>query len=163
MKVVKHITVILAVLIIWPVSAHALAVGDKVPDYSFSTLDGDRLSAADISGTNALMMVFWATWCPHCKEEIPGINKLHKEYGPRGLKVVGVNVGINDSQKRVKKYMKKYKIAYPVAYDKGSVVTKSFGVQGTPTVIIIDRKGTMRYRSHALPGDLEKHFDSLMN
>ncbi len=163
MKLAKLIIILLLVLTIRPVSAHALAVGDKVPDYSFSTLDGGRVDAADISGTNAVMMVFWATWCPHCKEEIPDINKLHKKYGPKGLKVVGVNVGVNDSAKRVKKYMKKYKIGYPVAYDKGSVVTKSFGVQGTPTVIIIDRKGTMRYRSHALPKDLGEHFDSLMN
>lgn len=159
----RFFTILLFILTVWPVSSHALSVGEKAPEYSIATLNGDKLSSADTSGKNPVMMVFWATWCPHCKDEIPGINRIHKKFKPKGLKVVGVNVGINDSARRVKKYVKKYKIDYPVAYDKGAAVTKRFGVQGTPTVIIIDRKGTMRYRANALPDDLEKHFDALMN
>jgi peroxiredoxin len=75
---------------------------------------------------------------------------------------LAINVGINDSEARAKRYAKKYKISYPVAFDEESRVTKLFNVQGTPTIIITDRRGIVRYRSGAYPDDLAEHFESLI-
>lgn len=145
-----------------PALGRAAAVGQAAPEFTLTTMDGVEFSGGNASGKSPVMMVFWATWCPVCREEIPGVKELYARFAPKGLKLIAVNVGVNDSVKRMEKYVKKYDITYPVAFDTGSKVTRRFGVQGTPTVIIVDAKGIVRYRSAALPDDLGEHFDALM-
>jgi thiol-disulfide isomerase/thioredoxin len=66
-----------------------VAVGKPVPPYVAQVLDGDRTSLADLQGRPVLLNV-WATWCGPCQKEIPALEALHREYGPKGLRVVGV-------------------------------------------------------------------------
>ncbi len=142
-------------------SGFALEVGEAAPAFSLTSSEGASLNLDDFKDKGPLMMVFWATWCPVCKEEIPQIKKIADEFGPRGLAVVGVNVGVNDSPRKMAAYKKKYNLDYPVAFDKGSRVTKTFGVVGTPTIMILDKRGVVRYRSAAVPDDLGEHFARL--
>lgn len=137
-------------------------VGDAAPEFSLKTLDEKPLSLADFKGKQPVMLVFWATWCPICREELPQVKKIAEQFGPKGLSVVGVNVGVNDSPRRAKAYRDKYGIDYPLAFDEGSEVTRAFGVAGTPTVLILDKQGIIRYRDAAVPKDLEDHFAMLM-
>ncbi len=141
----------------------ALDVGDKAPAFSMKTVSGDSfdlLSNSEDSGPT--MLIFWATWCPACKEEIPHVKEIKEKFSKKGLRVLAVNVGVNDSQARVQKFKAKYKMNYPVSFDKGSKITKEYGVMGTPTVMMIDKNGVVKYKSPALPDNLEKHFDSLL-
>lgn len=154
---------VIAVLLIlaWPGSGFAASVGDTSPEFVLKSLDGTEYRSDAIIGKKPLMLVFWATWCPNCKEEIPALKKIHADFGKQGLELIAVNVGMNDSAAKMKRYIEKYKITYPVAFDKGSEITKRFKVQGTPTVIILDKSGIVRYRSAAVPDDLEKHYENL--
>ena len=144
-----------------PGGALAAFVGKPAPDYTLKTLDGETVRGKDMVGKKPVMMVFWATWCPVCEEGIPGIKRIHERLAPRGLEVVAVNVGVNDSEGKARKYVGKYGIDYPVAFDRGSEVTRKFGIRGTPTVVIVDAGGIVRYRSAGLPEDLEERFDDL--
>ncbi len=140
-----------------------LEIGDKAPSFSLNTMEGNSFTQlSDGSDSGPVMLIFWATWCPSCKEEIPHVRDIHESFTSKGLRVLAINVGVNDSQKRVQKFSEKYKMSYPVTFDAGSKVTKEYGVMGTPTVMIIDQQGIVRYKSSVLPENLEDHFESLL-
>ncbi len=154
--------IIVLFLLLLPVTAGAVDVEDSAPDFTLKTMDNGEIRYSDIRGRAPLFVVFWATWCPVCKEEIPRLKEIYSKFKPKGLEFIAINVGVNDSVNKVRRYMKKYAIHYPVAFDKGSTVTRLYGVQGTPTIVIIDRRGTVRYRSATIPGDIAEHLDMLM-
>jgi len=148
-------------LLLFPIALQAADVGDKMPSFSITTLDGKLVESSKLIGKKPVFFVFWATWCPNCKAEIPHINEMDKEFTPLGMEFVGVNVGVNDSVKKVQRFAKKYKIHYPLYFDKGSQLTRKFKVSGTPTVIIVDKGGIVRYRGVSPPMDLAQNFDEL--
>lgn len=148
-------------LIFFPLSLKAADVGDEMPSFTITTLDGKVVESSSLIGKQPVFFVFWATWCPNCKAEIPHINEMAKEFTPRGMEFLGINVGVNDSEKKVQRYAEKYQIQYPLYFDTGSQLTRDFKVSGTPTVIIVDKGGVVRYRDVAPPPDLLLHFDEL--
>lgn len=143
-------------------AAFAVNVEDAAPSFEINTIDGKRFSTEDVVGNAPLFLVFWATWCPVCKEEIPKLQDIYSTFRPRGMEVLAVNVGINDSEEKVLRYIKKYGLDYPVAFDNGSRITRSYGVLGTPTIVIVDRRGVVRYSGASVPDDLDDHFRDLM-
>lgn len=149
-------------LLVAAAPAWSLGIGENAPDFTLVTLDGKAVTLADYKGNKPLMLIFWASWCPACKKEIPQINRLAADFVPRGLAVLAVNVGVNDSAAKAAAYRDKYGLDYPVAFDEGSEVSRAFGVVGTPTVIITDKSGIVRYRGSSVPEDLGKHFARLM-
>lgn len=158
----QRIVGILMLLLVAATPAWSLGVGEAAPDFKLTTLDGKPVALADFKGKKPLMLIFWASWCPACKKEIPQVNRLAADFGPKGLAVLGVNVGVNDSAAKAMAYRDKYGLDYPVAFDEGSKVTRAFGVAGTPTVVIADKSGIVRYRGSAVPDDLMQHFARLM-
>ena len=163
MKTIRKISVIIfgLLILVWPITGFSLEVGDVMPDFVVETLGGETISSSEIKGRHPVMLVFWATWCPNCKREIPHINELLSEFGSQGMRFLGINVGVNDSAKKAARYVKKYKVKYPIVFDEGSKVTRSFGVQGTPTIIIADREGIVRYHGFNVPDDMDSHFEQL--
>lgn len=153
---------IVIILLVLPSSVLALDVGDPAPPFEAQTTAGDKIVLAKMKGNNAIFLTFWATWCQVCKTEIPRLKEIHAQYAPKGMPLIAINVGVNDSVKKVQKYLEHYGITYPVIFDTNSKITKLYGVQGTPTVVIIDKRGVVRYRSAAIPGDLNDHFSGLM-
>lgn len=158
----QHIVGIFFLLLVSATSAWSVGVGEAAPDFTLMTLDGRPVAGTDFTGEKPLMLVFWATWCPVCKEEIPRINRMAADFGPKGLAVLAVNVGVNDSAAKAMAYRDKYGLDYPVAFDGGSKVTRAFGVVGTPTIMIMDKSGIVRFRDTAVPGDLAQHFAQLL-
>ena len=136
-------------------------VGEKCPTFLLKAMDGKEIQSERIKSNNPLFLLFWSTWCPGCKDKIPELKKISSQFAPKGLQVLAVNVGINDSPEKVKRFIKKYRIDYPVAIDEGSQVTKLFRIQGIPTVVIIDKKGIIRYRAHEIPKNLTVLCESL--
>lgn len=86
---------------------------------------------------------------------------MYKELGDR-MEFIGVNVGINEKVEEVKKYINANRLDFQNIFDKDRKIINSFGVMGTPTYIIIDRKGTIRYRDAAVPKDLEEHMKEIL-
>ncbi|MCP4134396.1 MAG: TlpA family protein disulfide reductase [bacterium] len=137
-------------------------VGDTAPGFSLPSLEGRIHQLGDYKGKKAVLLVFWATWCPNCKKEIPGLKKIHNEFSNKNLTILAVNAGVNDSKSKAKRYKEKYKLPYKVLFDKKQQAVKAYSVLGIPTVFIIDINGVIRYRAAALPKDLGAHFSSLV-
>lgn len=103
-------------------------------------------------GKKAVLLNFWATWCPPCREEIPDLVKLHERLNAKGVSVVGVDVG--ESAEKVAAFMKKQKIGYPVLLDSDSKVTGDYGVVGIPTTFLITPDGQIHGTYHAYTAEL---------
>jgi thiol-disulfide isomerase/thioredoxin len=109
------------------------------PDFTLQDLNGHSLRLSDFRG-KAVVLNFWATWCPPCRAEIPWLIAMQKEYGPRGLQVVSVSMdetGRNDIQR----FTRRNGINYPVLFGDAYVASLYGGVQVLPTTYYISRSG----------------------
>jgi thiol-disulfide isomerase/thioredoxin len=112
----------------------------KAPSWELKDLDGKLVKSSDFDG-KVVILDFWATWCAPCKAEIPGFIELQKQYGDRGLAVVGVSLD-EQGPTVVKRFMTQFGMNYPVVL--GDVrLMQDFGGTAIPTTVIIDRSGNI--------------------
>jgi len=140
-------------------TARGTSVGEHAPDFQLTQLDGAPVSLASLRGRPAVV-VFWTAWCPFCKEEAPHINELAAQYEARGVRVLGIN--IQDSEARTAGGVREFGIKYAVARDADARIAKLYKVQGTPTVIFLDKDGIVRYNGNELPKDYAAQLDALL-
>jgi len=133
--------------------------GQTAPPFELASVKGEKVSMESLQGSPAVL-VFWSYYCPSCEEEAPHINKLQSEFGNQGVQVVGINIG--ESEARTMNGIKDWGIKYQVARDEGSKVTTRFGVIGTPTIIILDKNGKVKYNGNKLPEDYPKILDKIV-
>jgi peroxiredoxin len=160
-RIVKTLLLVLSFLTVMAVPAWSVGVGESMPDFALQTFAGSKLSRATLEG-NPLLLVFWNTWCPNCMRELPRINRLAEEFGPRGLKVLAINTGINDAENKARAFWKKYDYGFPTGFDHVFEIGQAFGVRGVPTIFLIDRKGVVRYKHVQLPENMEERFQELI-
>jgi peroxiredoxin len=86
--------------------------GKKAPEFRLRTPEGTRVSLAEYKG-KAVLVNFWATWCPPCKVEIPWFVELQKKYGPQGLQILGIDDDVKDHAE-VARFKQKMGINYPL-------------------------------------------------
>jgi peroxiredoxin len=126
-----------------PVSAE-VSVGTKAPDFKLPTMDGKTISLSDFADKPTLL-VFWATWCPHCRAELPVVQKIYKDLGPKGASFVGVS--LDDNSARAKDFVKSNNITFPVAVAGArNNLLGSYGITGIPTVFVLDKGGVVKAR-----------------
>ncbi len=119
-------------------------VGDAPPAFRLSTLDGGAVDyPAQLSG-KVVVLRFWATWCPFCKDEMKIIQTVWSQSHDRGLEVLAVNAGQEKGD--IADFVAKLGIAYPVLLDPGSKVTRQYGVTGLPMTLFIGRDGRIKGR-----------------
>lgn len=133
---------------------------EPAKDFTITTIDNRTFSLSSYEQHKPVYLFFWATWCPICKKEIPKVKALHEAYGNQ-IEILAINVGLNDSLANVEHYIKEYDIKYPIAFDTNSVISEQFGVFGTPTQVVIDIDGEIRYQGHQYPVGLEGFISQL--
>ncbi|WBU64357.1 TlpA disulfide reductase family protein [Paracoccus aerodenitrificans] len=114
--------------------------GEPVTDTGFTNPDGAELSLSDYKG-QALLLNFWATWCAPCREEMPALNSLQKEFGGENFQVVTIATGRNPLPAIEKFYTEENLDALPVLLDPRQKLAREFGVVAMPATILIDRDG----------------------
>ena len=136
-------------------SAADAAPGKHAPDFELKDLDGNVLRLSQFNGKKSVLLYFWATWCPHCVASRPDIAALREKVPESELQILGINVGAGDSLQKVQRFQKGHPTSWPILYDADEKVTQSFGVQGIPLYVLVNKKGEIIYRSHELP-DIRK-------
>lgn len=109
------------------------------PSWELQDTDGKTVHFSDFKG-KVVILDFWATWCPPCRAEIPGLVDLQKQYEKQGLAVVGVSVD-RDGAAVVKAFAQKVGMNYPVVLADQKVVQAFGGIEAIPTTFVIDRQG----------------------
>lgn len=151
----------IALFLFIPVSAQALNEGDRLPPFTAKDIDGKSIDLSALIGKRPLLLVFWASWCPNCKNEVPRINKLVEKYRYQGMEFIGINVGVNDSIAKVRRFMSESGMSYPVIFDSTGKISRQFGIVGVPTILVTDKKGIIVFKNYATPEITSESFNQL--
>jgi cytochrome c biogenesis protein CcmG, thiol:disulfide interchange protein DsbE len=113
------------------------------PDFSFTPLNGTQLSNAALHGS-VVVLDFWGTWCPVCREALPSLIELQKKYHDKQVTFVSVS---SDNDEQVwKSFIAKNHMDWPQYIDLPGEVLRNFNINSYPTYIVLDRDGVIRFR-----------------
>ena len=161
MNKTKSILLFLALLLLLPVSALAINQGDMLLHFSGKDMDGKTIDMASVIGKKPVMLIFWASWCPNCVNEVPRANELVIKFQSQGMEFIGINVGHNDSEKKARRFMDKTAMTYPVIFDGNSKISRKYRVQGVPTIIVADKSGVVVFKNYGVPEITDENFQQL--
>ena len=136
---------------------------EKMPEFSLSSaLDGNEVRSEDYAG-KVMLVTFFATWCPPCRQEIPTLIKLQNDYGDKGFSVIGMSVD-EKGPSVVVKMINKEKINYPVLMARGKTARDFGGVAGIPTSFLVNKQGMIvkRYPGYVPHALLEKDIKDIL-
>lgn len=140
------------------VLAAAVNVGDTAPDFSVTTLTGEQVTLSEFKGKKPVYLKFWATWCSYCIVEMPHLQDIENRFGD-DIEVLAVNVGINDSVANIQKLYQGEGFNLPTTIDQQGTLTSLYGVVGTPNHVLINRDGTVEYRTFLATDELDGVID----
>lgn len=114
--------------------------GELAPDFRLQAANGSWLELRELRGSLVLLN-FWATWCAPCRREIPALDKIAREFQPRGVRVVGVAVD-ESGWRVVRPFLSQYGVRYPVVLANRETKQKyRAGIEILPYTLLLDRRG----------------------
>ena len=147
-----------AALALVPSLAHAqdlgIALGSTAPAAAVQTLDGKPANLSRWIGKTPVVLQFWATWCPQCKELEPTLAAAARRHGSR-VKFVAVAVSANQSPERVRRHLARSPMPLDFVYDAEGEATGAYDVPATSYVVVIDRAGKVVYTGLGGKQDIE--------
>ncbi len=153
----RRIIAMIVLMLIFFVSCES-ASSQRSPqmlDFSLQDIDDATVSLSDYEGQDVILF-FWTTWCPHCRNQLIEFNKEYKDIMASGIQLISIDVG--ESKNKVRRFMDKLSLAYPVLLDYNNNVTQQYGVRGVPTIILISKDRTILDSSHRLPSNYKEDF-----
>jgi len=117
--------------------------GRPAPALQALDLQGKTWTLAALRG-RAVVLNFWATWCPPCRAEMPSLQQLAEIYGPDRLVVLALNVG--EGPRRITQYLQSSGLELTVLLDPKSEIARTWGATALPTTYLIDTEGRPRQR-----------------
>ncbi|WP_071395055.1 peroxiredoxin family protein [Bacillus tuaregi] len=124
-----------------PDNLPGLKVGVKAPDFELKNLAGETVKLSDFEGKKVILN-FWATWCPPCKEEMPDMETFYKQAGDEVV-ILAVNI---DPQYNVNKFVTDMGVTFPILLDEDDEVNSMYQVLSIPTTYFIDKDGVIRHK-----------------
>lgn len=157
----KRHTLSLAIILLLPV--FLFAAQPLAPKYSNNTpavnfrltdLNNQKVSLSDLKG-KPVILFFWTTWCPFCREELKVLNNMYRKIQGDGIELLAVNVG--EEAAKVKGFAEKNFLTYRILVDKDRSVAHSYKVLGVPTYVLINNKANIVSSSHFFPREEYKY------
>lgn len=143
MKPVARLFLVVSTLL-FPALASAEGAGEPLlPAHDIETVD-QRLVGVQTLRNKVVVYVFWATWCPVCVSEMPGFARLYESLRARGLEVVAV--ALDEDSGIVADFWRQGGYRFPATMRSDEMREKFGRIVGTPTVVVVDRKGVQRLR-----------------
>ena len=126
----------------------AVEVGSRAPDFQAKTVDGTAQvkGLGDYRGRLVLLNV-WATWCEPCQREMPSIERLYRELGPRGLKVVAVSIDDGGAQADIREFVKEHGLTFDILHDPTGGIMRAYQMIGVPQSFLIGPDGTIQKKA----------------
>jgi len=123
-----------------------LPAGTRAPAFATRTVTGKPLSLKSLRG-HVVLLDFWATWCGPCRMATPTLEALHRKFGSRGLRVVGMSVDDARTVAQVRPMMKQLGMTYAVSAVPAvnGKFAAAYRVNGIPSQYLIDKKGVVRW------------------
>lgn len=127
-----------------PAQDLGIDVGKTPPPSSVQTLGGQKLDLSRYVGKGPLLIEFWATWCPNCRELMPTLLASEKKYGSK-VKFLAVAVNVNQSAERVRRYLAAHPLPHETVWDADGKAAEAFDAPATSYVVVLNRKGVVVY------------------
>jgi peroxiredoxin len=153
-KTLKRVLIITSALLLMPAlltagcsggdqSPSVATIGKPAPDFTLPDLDGESVSLSDLKGS-PVVVNFWNTGCPPCREEMPYLEAVYNENKDSVLVLLTINIGQNAST--VADYLEENNLTLPVLLDSDGAVTQHYGISGIPTTFFIDKDGILKVK-----------------
>ncbi len=131
-----------------------IAIGAHAPNPAVYTLDGQKTDLGAYIGKTPVLIEFWATWCPNCRELRPTMDAVAAKYGDR-MQFVGIAVSVNENPARVKAFVAKYHLPGVNFFDTDGNASGAFDAPATSYVVVLDKSGKVVYTGLGGTQDLE--------
>jgi thiol-disulfide isomerase/thioredoxin len=131
-----------------------IELGSSAPSAKVFTLDGKEFDLTQYTGKTPVLMEFWATWCPNCKELEPALLAAAKKYGSQ-VKFVGVAVSVNETPAKVKAFVAKHGLPGDQFFDTKGDATGAYDVPATSYIVVLNKAGKVVYTGQGGKQDLE--------
>jgi cytochrome c biogenesis protein CcmG/thiol:disulfide interchange protein DsbE len=110
------------------------------PDFTITSFDGQKITPTELRG-KVVVINFWASWCPPCRDEAPFLQKTWQQYKDRGVVFIGADYV--DSESAAKAYLKEFGITYFSGPDIGSEISQRYRIKGVPETYFIGKDGNL--------------------
>jgi thiol-disulfide isomerase/thioredoxin len=132
--------------------------GRPAEDFSLQPVGGGKAVNLSALKGKPTLVIFWATWCPPCRREVPVLKELYVKYGTR-LNMLGVAVNFRQTQQDVATFGQANGIQYPLLWDADNTAADHYCVSGIPSLVLVDSQGIVRYRGNAISSTLVQMLD----
>lgn len=155
MKLVRTLMV-LAAAAVSPLAAQdtGIAVGAMAPGAAVHTLDGTAVNLTTYLGKGPVVIEFWATWCPLCKQLEPALAAAKAKYGDR-VTFIGMTVPQNQTPERAKAFIEKNAMQGVFLFDTDGAAYKAFAAPHTSYLVVINKAGKVVYTGVGGSQDVE--------
>jgi len=131
-----------------------IEVGAQAPVVTVQSLDGKPIDLGTYIGRTPMLIEFWATWCPNCRELMPALLDAEKKFGTK-VKFVALAVAINQSPERVRRWLVANPMPHDTFYDLDGKAAGAFDAPATSYVVVLDKTGRVVYTGLGGKQDLE--------
>ena len=128
--------------------------GKPAPDFTLKTIDGKTVSLKDFRG-KVVLVNFWATWCPPCREEMPLFEEVYQKYKDKGFVILAINL----DPENLEDFENVYSFTILIGNDK---VVNEYNVLGIPTSYLIDKNGVIVKVRRGVYRELEEDLKNLL-
>jgi cytochrome c biogenesis protein CcmG/thiol:disulfide interchange protein DsbE len=108
------------------------------PDFTLSLFGGGQLSLSELKG-QLVVLNFWASWCPPCRDEAAALQAVSRQYEDRG--VIFVGVAYKDTDVAAQDYLREFGVTYPNGPDSDGRIARAYGIQAAPETFFVDARG----------------------
>ena len=118
-----------------------LGIGDLPPDFILNSLNGEKVQLSSFRGNKAVILNFWASWCPPCRQEMPAFEKIYRE-NKGNLEIIGIN--LQESPEAVRKSIGEIQVSYPILLDPDKSAREAYNVFTQPVTYFIGVDGRIK-------------------
>lgn len=127
-------------------------IGNAAPNFHASPMAAGSIekTIADYKG-DVILLNIWATWCGPCRVEMPAIERLYQQLGPKGLKVVAVSIDVAGMENAINAFTDEMKLSFEILHNPQGDIQRRYQTTGVPETFIIGRDGRLRRRVIGAP------------
>ncbi len=111
------------------------------PDFTITSFDGETITLGELRG-QVVIVNFWASWCPPCRDEAPYLEETWRKYKDQGVVFIGVDYA--DTETKALAYLEEFGITYFNGPDVGTQISHDYNIQGVPETYYIGKNGEIR-------------------
>lgn len=120
-----------------------VSVGKTAPDYTATRLaTGDTVSLREAAAGQVTLVNIWATWCIPCRAEMPAMEQLYKDLGPKGLKIIAVSID-QEGGGDVAQFVRDLGLTFDILHDPSGDIQRVYQTTGVPESFLLDKKGVI--------------------